>query len=117
MHTRALSDSHSLAPSLSYWSIFYCFFKIFTLTMTCLGRMVGARNILNKNEGIINHILLLLFFIIFFFFLFGWFFTQFCFFLFKTGWDFTQCRMKLKKFLYGNKYQTHGLYIYIYFFF
>ncbi|KAK4591517.1 hypothetical protein RGQ29_021644 [Quercus rubra] len=41
--------------------------------MTRLGRMAGARNILNKNEG----------------------------------WDFTQCRMKLKKFLYGNKYQTH----------
>ena len=47
----------------------FFFFKIFTLTMTRLGRMAEAQNILNKNEGIINHILLLLFFIIFFFFL------------------------------------------------
>nr|XP_023921887.1 uncharacterized protein LOC112033333 [Quercus suber]POE98640.1 hypothetical protein CFP56_66612 [Quercus suber] len=25
----------------------------------------------------------------------------------NEGWDFTECRMKLKKFLYGEKYQTH----------
>ena len=106
-HTLILSDCHSLAPSLSYRSIF--FFKIFTLTMTRLGRMAEAWNILNKNEGIINHILLLLFFIKKFFF-FWLVFYSVLFFLFKTGWDFTECRMKLKIFLYGNKYQTHGIF-------
>ena len=39
------------------------------------------------------------------------------FFLFKTNWDFIECKMKLKKFLYGNKYQTHGIYIFFNFFF
>ena len=100
-HTLTLFDCHSLAPSLYYWSFFY--FKIFTLTMTRLGRIDEAQNILNKNEGIINHILLLLFFIICFFWLV---FYSVLFFLFKIGWDFTDGRMKLKK------YQTHGIYIF-----
>ena len=99
------SLTHSLAPSLLL--VFFFFFpKIFTLTMTLLGRMAEAWNILNKNEGIINHLLLLLFFIIFLLFFFWLVFYSILFFLFKIGWDFTECRMKLKK------YQTHGIYIF-----
>ena len=65
--------------------------------MTRLGRMAGARNILNKNEGIINHILLLLFFIIFFFWLV---FYSVLFLLLKTGWDFTECRIPNSWYMY-----------------
>ena len=79
-HTLTLLQSLTLILLLPLSPIGLFFFKIFTLTMTYLGRMAEARNILNKNEGIINHILLLLFFIIYFF---GWFFTQFCFFFLK----------------------------------
>ena len=80
-HTLTLLQSLTLFLLLPLSPIgLFFFYKIFTLTMTRLGRMAEARNILNKNEGIINHILLLLFFIIYFF---GWFFTQFCFFFLK----------------------------------
>ena len=106
-HTLTLSDSHSLAPSLSPIGLFF-FFKIFTLTMTHLGRMAEAQNILNKSKGITNHILLLLFFIIF---SFGWFFTQFCFFFLKqvgtsssAGWSwknfFMEINIKLMVYIY-----------------
>ena len=106
-HALTLSNSHSLAPSLSYWSFFF---------LQNLHphhdppRKDGRSSEYLEQErryyksysssSLLYH---LFFWLVFYSVLF---------FLFKTGWDFTKCRMKLKKFLMEINIK---LMVYIYF--
>ena len=93
-HTLTLSNSHSLAPSLSYWSFF--FLQNLHPHHDSPRKDGRSSEYLEQerryyksysSSSLLYH---LFFWLVFYSVLF---------FLFKTSWDFTKCRMKLKKFL------------------